>query len=57
MFHTNCHTFAILFVMDGVSICKMHELLGHKFVNMTKLYLKTGLKVVQVNMEEIDTFS
>ncbi len=56
-FHSSRHTFATLLVMDGVSIYKIQKFLGHKSVNMTERYLKFDLKVAQVNMEEIDTFS
>ena len=56
-FHTSRHTFATLLVMDGVSIYKIQKFLGHKSVNMTERYLKYDLKMAQVNMEEIDTFS
>ncbi len=56
-FHQSRHTFATLLVMDGVSIYKIQKFLGHKSVNMTERYLKFDLKVAQVNMEEIDTFS
>ena len=55
--YTSRHTFATLLVMDGVSIYKIQKFLGHKSVNMTERYLKFDLKVAQVNMEEIDTFS
>lgn len=56
-FHTSRHTFATLLVMDGVSIYKIQKFLGHKSVGMTERYLKYDLKMAQVNMEEIDTFS
>lgn len=56
-FHSSRHTFATLLVMDGVSIYKIQKFLGHKSVNMTERYLKYDLKVAQVNMEEIETFS
>lgn len=56
-FHFTRHTFATLLVMDGVSIYKIQKFLGHKSVNMTERYLKYDLKMAQVNMEEIDTFS
>lgn len=56
-FHTIRHTFATLLVMDGVSIYKIQKFLGHKSVSMTERYLKYDLKMAQVNMEEIDTFS
>ncbi len=57
IFHTSRHTFATLLVMDGVSIYKIQKFLGHKSVSMTERYLKYDLKMAQVNMEEIDTFS
>ncbi len=56
-FHTSRHTFATLLVMDGVSIYKIQKFLGHKSVSMTERYLKYDLKMAQVNMEEIETFS
>lgn len=56
-FHTSRHTFATLLVMDGVSIYKIQKFLGHKSVSMTERYLKYDLKMAQVNMKEIDTFS
>lgn len=56
-FHSSRHTFATLLVIDGVSIYKIQKFLGHKSVNMTERYLKFDLKVAQVNMEKIDTFS
>ena len=56
-FHTARHTFATLLVMDGVSIYKIQKFLGHKSVSMTERYLKYDLKMAQVNIEEIDTFS
>ena len=56
-FHSSRHTFATLLVMDGVSIYKIQKFLGHKSVNMTERYLKFDLKVAQVNMKKIDTFS
>ena len=56
-FHSSRHTFATLLVMDGVSIYKIQKFLGHKSVNMTERYLKFDLKVAQVNMKTIDTFS
>ena len=54
---TSRHTFATLLVIDGVSIYKIQKFLGHKSVNMTERYLKFDLKVAQVNIEEIETFS
>lgn len=56
-YHTSRHTFATLLVMDGVSIYKIQKFLGHKSVSMTERYLKYDLKMAQVNMEEIETFS
>ena len=56
-FHLARHTFATLLVMDGVSIYKIQKFLGHKSVSMTERYLKYDLKMAQVNMEEIETFS
>ena len=56
-FHTSRHTFATLLVMDGVSIYKIQKFLGHKSVSMTERYLKYDLKMAQINMEEIETFS
>ena len=55
-FHSSRHTFAMLLVMDGVSIYKIQKFLGHKSVGMTERYLKYDLKMAQVNMEQIDTF-
>ena len=57
IFHTSRHTFATLLVMDGVSIYKIQKFLGHKSVSMTERYLKYDLKMAQINMEEIETFS
>lgn len=56
-FHSSRHTFATLLVLDGVSIYKIQNFLGHKSVNMTERYLKFDLKIAQNNKAEIDTFN